>query len=464
MRITSPAPSEDLLGAAPLPEEGYSTLDAGRSRCAPSAPARWGRRRGSLSAPGVMVAAGPSAPWRASRLCSRRLGGPWPISVNLNIAPGTRIGYFVVMNDLPGAIWNRDWRVLRQLLPPGWEAEAKKRGALRRARGVESAEALLRVLLIHLAAGCSLVETAARARSAGLARLSSVALFKRLQAAEDWLRWLAVEERRLLSGPMPDGDRRILAVDATTVSEPGSTGTDWRLHYGINLVNLQCEYFELTDVRGGESLRRLPVVRGDVVLGDGGYSQAPGIQHVLHAGADVVVRLNWHSLPLFSETGVRIDPLAPRRQRVGEVYERACWVHPGAGPPFAGRLIRVRRSAAATQRAQQRLRRRAKRKGHRLRPETLVAASYFLLWTSLPPATAAADILELYRRRWQIELNFKRMKTILGLGHLPKKDPASARAWLHGKLLTSLLVERTIQAANAFSPWGYALPAPLPLA
>ena len=47
------------------------------------------------------------------------------------------------------------------------------------------------------------------------------------------------------------------------------------------------------------------------------------------------------------------------------------------------------------------------------------------------------------------------MKSILGLGHLPKKDPATARAWLHGKLLPRLLVERMIQAANTFSPWGY---------
>ena len=44
-----------------------------------------------------------------------------------------------------------------------------------------------------------------------------------------------------------------------------------------------------------------------------------------------------------------------------------------------------------------------------------------------------------------------------GLGHLPKKDPASARAWLHGKIFASLLVERMVDAADTFSPWGYRL-------
>jgi hypothetical protein len=44
------------------------------------------------------------------------------------------------------------------------------------------------------------------------------------------------------------------------------------------------------------------------------------------------------------------------------------------------------------------------------------------------------------------------MKSILGFGHLPKKDPASARAGLHGKLFVSLLAEHLIAAADAFSP------------
>jgi Transposase DDE domain len=69
----------------------------------------------------------------------------------------------------------------------------------------------------------------------------------------------------------------------------------------------------------------------------------------------------------------------------------------------------------------------------------------------------AASILQIYRLRWQIELVFKRMKSIMGLGQLPKKDSASSRAWLHGKLFVALLVERVVEAAKSFSPWGYPL-------
>jgi len=54
------------------------------------------------------------------------------------------------------------------------------------ARGVSGPETLLRILLIHLANGCSLAETAARARNAGLGEVTAVAVFKRLLASEHW--------------------------------------------------------------------------------------------------------------------------------------------------------------------------------------------------------------------------------------------------------------------------------------
>jgi hypothetical protein len=352
-----------------------------------------------------------------------------------------------------------DWEIVREFLPPGWEEQARKTGAWRRSgRKLAGPDALLRILMIHLAAGYSLKETATRARQAGLGELSSVAIHKRLLASEEWLRWLAAKERALLVRKTPKLklQRRLRAVDATTVSEPGSTGTDWRLHYAINLTNLQCDFFELTDVHGGETWRRVPVENGDVVLGDRVYSNPAGVARVLRAGGDVLVRLNPHTLPLYTSEDKRLKVLsAVRRLKVGQHLDLPAVVKSAAGETFAGRLVALRRSAAATRREQRRIQQKASKQQKNVSSQRLRTARYLLIWTSLPAAHAASDITEYYRWRWQIELGFKRMKSILGLGHLPKKDPATARAWLHGKLLTSLLVERMIQAANTFSPWGY---------
>lgn len=297
-----------------------------------------------------------------------------------------------------------------------------------------------------------------RARRAGLGRLSAVALFKRVQAAEEWLRWLAAAERDLLVQGSPVMRHRLRAVDATVVSEPGSTGTDWRIHYAINLTNLQCDFFELTDVRGGETWRRIPVAPGDVLLGDRAYGTPTGVAHVVGAKGDVLVRMSHRALPLYSTDGARVDLLkALRPLRVGELLDLPTVVLGPAGQNISGRLVALRRSAQATRIAQKKLARTAQRKQRKLSMESRKAAQYVLLWTTLKPEITAKEVSEYYRWRWQIELGFKRMKSILGLGHLPKKDPASARAWLHGKLLTSLLIERMIQTARAFSPWGYRL-------
>ena len=64
-------------------------------------------------------------------------------------------------------------------------------------------------------------------------------------------------------------------------------------------------------------------------------------------------------------------------------------------------------------------------------------------------------MLEWYRLRWQVELIFKRFKSLARLGHLPKYDDDSAQAWLYGKLLVALLVEKVLRDARAVSPWGY---------
>jgi hypothetical protein len=203
-----------------------------------------------------------------------------------------------------------NWDVLRRFLPPGWEEQARISGALKRARGVSSAESLLRTLLIHLANGCSLAETSVRASQTGLCQMSAVALFKRLRAAEGWLQWLAQQTRGIRLLPAIGIGRRLRAVDATMVSEPGSTGTDWEIHYSVNLADLRCDFFELTDVgNGGETLRRVPIKQHDIMMGDRIYATPPGVAHVMDAHADIVVRVNRQTLPLFDREDKRLNIL-----------------------------------------------------------------------------------------------------------------------------------------------------------
>jgi hypothetical protein len=355
-----------------------------------------------------------------------------------------------------------NWEVLCGFLPADWAEQACRLGAMRRARYISNPGTVLRILLLHLATGCSLAETAARASASGLARISAVGVYKRLRAAEPWLRWLAQQMRGAADVPMEMAGRRLRAVDATWVSEPGSTGSSWKVHWAVNRADLQCDFFELSDLKhGGETFRRVPVAAGDILLGDRVYAAPPGISHVVRAQGDVVVRLNRQALPLFVRPGRRMDLWPFLRGLKGKTpQERDAWVRNSSGGWIAGRLIALRQSAEATRHIRRRLRRRAQRNQEKLSATSLEFAEYFMLWTTLPQAFPTTSVLEFYRLRWQIELVFKRMKSILGLGHLPKRDPLSAKAWLEGKLFTGLLIERMVRAAESLSPWGYALAAP----
>jgi transposase len=82
-----------------------------------------------------------------------------------------------------------------------------------------------------------------------------------------------------------------------------------------------------------------------------------------------------------------------------------------------------------------------------------------LVFTTLPASEASTDkILETYRLRWQVELTFKRLKSIAQIGHVPKHDDQSSRAWLYGKLFVALLSQKLAHVGNTISPWGYMLP------
>ena len=360
-----------------------------------------------------------------------------------------------------------DWRLLVSFLPGNWRELAAKTGALKGLRKDKSAENLLRVLLIHLGCGHSLRETAVRARKAQLANLSSVALWKRLRKSQDWLQALCVElfrERGVeLAG---QAGFQVRAIDATTVKEPGKSGSLWRIHYSVRLPSLACDYFKLTETEGpgtGESLRQFPIREGDYLLADRGYSTAAGIGYAAAAGGRVTVRVNTGSLAFQREEGEPFDLLEQVCTLRTAGAERSWPVRVVApqGPAVAGRVCAIRKTEEAIRIAQDGIRRDAKRKGRQVQPQTLEFARYVIVFTTFPAAEfSGSEVLEWYRLRWQVELVFKRFKSLAELGHLPKHDDESAKAWLYGKLLVALLVEKLIGHAIAISPWGYRLAAP----
>jgi hypothetical protein len=359
-------------------------------------------------------------------------------------------------------VGSEDWQVLLSLFPQDWRQQAEKAGAVERLRGFSSAEALLRTILLHVARGYSLRETVVQARLAELTSVSDVALLKRLRKAEVWLRGLCLAMLRDSGVALPTGNsaRRVRLVDGTIVKEPGKTGSQWRLLYSLQLPSLVCDFFDLTSDTGagtGETLVRLPLQRTDLVLADAGYCSAAGVDYVVGQGGDLIVRVNPTHFPLYGPTGRKRSLLArlSKLTKAGQIGEWTVFLQ-GERGLIEGQICAVRKSEAAIEKAESRLRRRASKKQTKLLSETLEYAKYVVVFTTCR-AVPATQILEWYRLRWQIELAFKRLKTLAQLGHLPKYDDRSSRAWLYGKLLVALLTQKLMRIGRDISPWGYLL-------
>jgi len=358
-----------------------------------------------------------------------------------------------------------DFEYLLTFLPEGWEDKARELGALRRCRKIPDAKVLLRLLLLHLAEGCSLRETATRARHGGLVDVSDVAIKDRLDQAGEWFQWMNGElmSQRVARQPgeVFTGPWNVRVVDGTHIKEPGPTGSTWRIHYSVGLPSLRCSEFHVTASDGtevSESFRHFAVRPGDLLIGDRAYGLAAGIAHVVENEGDTLVRLAWSNLPLWTDTDERFDLFRRLRTLRGTALgDWPVFVKHGADS-IAGRVCAVKRSRQATENAQRQAHRSAQKHRAQVTPQTLEAAGYVIVFTTVDARLMGPEkVLEFYRGRWQVELVFKRLKSILDLGHLPKSDEQTARAWIHGKLFVALLMEAMLRYGESFFPWGYPL-------
>lgn len=366
-------------------------------------------------------------------------------------------------------ILEEEWGVIARFLPEGWQELARSTGALRRARQVSSPDVLLRLAFLYAASGLSLQQASARATTSGLARISAVGLMKRMRSAGPWLQALAsgvfAESARLSSLEEVTAGRRLRIVDATHVKVSGSSGTDWRLHYVLCLPSLLCDFAEVTDAQGGETYTRVPVQPGDVILGDRGYCHRAGVAHVIEQGGDVVVRLNSNSFPLLEDEGAAaFNLLATMRSLKGHKAERWQVRFEANGREYAGRLCAVRKSTHTARLSKERLLKQARKKGKTVSATTLELAEYvFVLTTPGLDDLTPEQVLELYRVRWQVELAFKRLKSLFDIGSAPNRDPTAVRSWIYAKLLAVLLMERLGEESRLFSPWGFPIGSREPL-
>lgn len=327
------------------------------------------------------------------------------------------------------------------------DATARRFGALVRVRKLRDGASLLRLALLYGPCGLSLRAVAAAAGDVGMAALSDKAVLGRLRRMSDWLEFLLgqVLAQTRVAGDGAVSGRAVRLVDGTVIRGPGGT---WRVHARYNPTSGCFDDLVLTSDKTAEAVSRTAIALGDLLISDRGYARVRDFQAALAAGGCFITRIGWRALRLRTLDGQPFDPLADLPQDERPVEHRVR-VHRFA-PVLRLVIAQIPDEKAAKQR--QRVERRAARSGHQITEQTRLAAGYVMLVTALPDSLSATTVLALYRMRWQIELAFKRLKSLGHIDALPCRDEQLARVWLLAHLIAAVITERMVAALDAACP------------
>jgi len=328
------------------------------------------------------------------------------------------------------------------------DALAKATKALLRKRGVRSGADLLRFALAWGPGGLSLQEAAAWAGIVGFAVLTEEALFQRLHNSVAFLEAITEAILSAAAGLPRWAGRCLRIADSTSLSGLASQGTDWRIHGVYDLAAGRFSHLHLTDAHGGEALDRGKPIAGEIRIGDRGYANAQAWQRFCQGCdglVDFIVRLRWNTIRLVDAQGAIFDLTAwlARLPDTTQIHDIVLWCQSGGRQtPRPIRLVVQRKSPAALATSLQALRRQASRKQQKLDPRSEIAAGFMILATSLPETGfAAQEILAAYRLRWQIELAFKRLKSLLHIDKLRTRSETGTRCWVQAHLIMALLCD-----------------------
>jgi hypothetical protein len=352
-----------------------------------------------------------------------------------------------------------DWEFFKAQLPPNWKQRAVEMGLVRPHPAhlhakVTDIEQVMRPLMHRVGLSQSLSSTTAEADSAGVVDLSAVALHKWERKLGPYLAALIADlsKEQATVDPWRWAGYEVVACDGTVITRPGAAGTTARVHYVLRLADLTLVQLRVTDEHVGETVRMFDIHAGQLWLADRNYANPPGILAIDQAGAAILARYNRGTLSLYDEQGRPFDGLEHARSvhKIGAMREWLVWVHPTGAEPIRGRFCVLRLPEDKAQEARERLHREY---GREVSAEMLEAASWVMLFTTVPlERMSTQQALELYRLRWQVELEIKRDKSLGGLDELPNFRPDTIETWLCAKMLLQLVARKLVTSAVAFPP------------
>ncbi len=351
-----------------------------------------------------------------------------------------------------------NWLAIERELPEGWRELAEPNGVRLDLRPecddkIKDLAVALRLMLHHVCTGSSLEITTSLAAALGVIQISAVALHKWMRKCGDWMAAIATAmagyNARFAASLWAGFE--VIAADATTVMRPGGKQTTARVHFALRLADLRAVAIKVTGPEVGETLRNFEIRKRQLWLLDRGYCNANSIAHAVRHGGHVVIRFCVGPLPLFKKDGTSIDARALMLEmtRPGRISSHRVNVRTDEGL-IPGRLLISRLPDAEVEKARRRL---VKERGKKhVKADAEQQAAYVMIFTTVPKdVLTGKQVMQLYRLRWQVELSFKRDKSIAGLDKLPNFRADTIHTWICTMMVGRQLAQR-LAGGEPFPP------------
>lgn len=348
---------------------------------------------------------------------------------------------------------DEDWKALTAFLPSNYAQLADDHKQLETQYGnakITTADWLLRFILLHAGPNLPLRQTVALMAEAGGPSLSAMRLHMKMRRASSYLHALVERMVTWTSEAKPEqwAGYTMTLIDATMVCGPGAKGPETRIHTKMRVADVAV--LDAIVTSAGETFKHFTFEPGELVLADRAYGTASNVIYAKERGADVLVRYRRRGMRLWYQ-GERFDDLTALEIIKGDdVIDFPVELEDG-DDRIRGRFIAMRLSQEDAERARKRMKR--SRKGDVLSDEALEAAGYVIIFTTVPESRMSAKkCLDAYRLRWQIELQFKRWKSLCGFDRLPNYRDDTIVSWLYAKLLIGILLDRMTSIRDELSP------------
>jgi hypothetical protein len=189
---------------------------------------------------------------------------------------------------------------------------------------------------------------------------------------------------------------------------------------------------------------------GDLALFDQGYFKLETLSQIAQKGAFYLTRF-------LVKTGLRDAKALTPIDLQNALYHHAgntCQFHVAMGgqnglPEVRCRLICLRVSEQVANERRRRLLKEAKKKGRTPSSKHLALCDWTLLVTNASEKDLPAKMAwHLYSLRWQIELLFKQLKSVLAIHRSHTKNVSRLKCEIYGKLIFAVLIQRIHALVN----------------